>query len=142
VLRAVADTNIVVSALLWRGTPHQLFSLTESGEIAFYTSRALIEELADVLPRRKLARAVRATGKSVQQLVSEYAAIAQLVQPRALPAPVIARDPDDDQVLSCALGARAQLIVSGDKDVRDLRAYRRIRIVDPAQALAIVRARR
>jgi len=137
VLRAVADTNIVVSALLWRGAPHRLFGRIESAEIAFYTSRVLIAELADVLPRRKLARAVRATGKSVERLVSEYEAIAQLVKPRALRAPV-SRDPDDDHVLACALGARAQLIVSGDMDLRILKTYRGIRIASPAEALELV----
>lgn len=138
-LRAVADTNIVVSALLWRGTPHRLFGAIESAEISFFTSRALFEELVDVLSRRKLARAVRATGKSTEQLLSEYAEIAQLVQPRALSAPVIVRDPDDDRVLACALAARAHIIVSGDKHLRDLGAYRTIRIVSPAEALAIIR---
>ncbi|MEO8716639.1 MAG: PIN domain-containing protein [Burkholderiales bacterium] len=48
-LRAVADTNVVVSALLWRGAPHRLFSRIESERICFYTSRALIAELAGVL---------------------------------------------------------------------------------------------
>jgi putative PIN family toxin of toxin-antitoxin system len=139
--RAVADTNVVVSALLWRGAPHRLFGLIDSAEISFYTSRALFEELAGVLSRRKLARAVHATGKRPGQLLSEYAAIAQLVRARALSAPVIARDPDDDQVLTRALAARAHIIVSGDKHLRDLNAYRTIRIVSPAEALAIIQTR-
>lgn len=61
--RTVVDTNVVVSALLWRGTPHKLFSLVESEDILLFTSRELVSELTDVLARRKLARAVRATGK-------------------------------------------------------------------------------
>lgn len=59
-LRIVADTNTVVSALLWRGAPHRLFEMTETAEISFYTSRALVEELAEVLTHRKLTRAVKA----------------------------------------------------------------------------------
>ena len=136
-LRAVADTNVVVSALLWRGAPHRLFSQVEPERILFYTSRALVAELAGVLARRKLARAVRATGKSVPTLVSEYQALVRLVEPRGLAAPV-SRDPDDDAVIACAVAARAQLIVSGDKDLRALRAYRSIRIASPAEALQLV----
>lgn len=136
-LRAVADTNVVVSALLWRGVPHRLFGRVESGRIDFYSSRALLAELEGVLARRKLARAVRATGGSVPTLVAEYRALARLVTPRALAAPA-SRDPDDDAVIACALGARAHLIVSGDKDLRALGAYGSIRIVSPAAALDLI----
>ncbi len=137
VLRAVADTNVVVSALLWRGTPHRLFGLVETEEILLFTSRALVSELTDVLARRKLARAVRATGKSVEALVSEYVALARLVKPRRLRTP-ISRDPDDDAVVACALAARANLIVSGDQDLRVLRRYGAIRIASPAEAIQLL----
>jgi len=137
VLRLVADTNTVVSALLWRGAPHRLFEALETAELSFYTSRALVDELADVLTRRKLARAVKATEKSVEALLAEYEGFAQLVEPRPLRRPV-GRDPDDEAVIACALAARADLIVSGDHDLRVLKNYRRIRIVNAAEALRII----
>lgn len=136
-LRVVVDTNVVVSALLWRGTPHKLFGLVESEDILLFTSRALVSELTDVLARRKLARAVRATGKSVEALVSEYVMLARLVKPRRLRTRV-SRDPDDDAVIACALAARASLIVSGDQDLRALRTYGAIRIASPAEALQLL----
>ena len=71
-MRVVADTNTVVSALLWRGSPHRLIAAIEDYPIAFYTSRALLDEFARVLIRSKLARAIRATGKTTAQLVTEY----------------------------------------------------------------------
>lgn len=135
-LRAVADTNVVVSALLWRGAPHRLFGRIEPEQIELYSSRALLAELESVLARRKLARAVRATGKTPSALMSEYRALVQLVAPRALPAP-FSRDPDDDAVIACAVAARAHLVVSGDKDLRSLRAYGAIRILGPAEALQL-----
>lgn len=135
-LRAVVDTNVVVSALLWRGAPHKLFGLVESEDILLFTSRALVSELSDVLARRKIARAVRATGKNADALVAEYAALTRLVKPRRLRARV-SRDPDDDAVIACALAARASLIVSGDQDLRALRSYGAIRIASPAEALQL-----
>jgi len=139
VLRLVADTNTVVSALLWHGAPHRLFEAIEREELSFYASRALVDELADVLARRKLARAVRASGKSVSALVAGYEKLVQLVQPRPLRRRV-GRDPDDEAVIACALAARASLIVSGDKDLLVLKTYRRIRIVSAVEALRIVRS--
>jgi len=137
VLRLVADTNTVVSALLWHGAPHRLFEAIETEELSFYASRALVDELVDVLARRKLARAVKASGKSATALVAEYQALVQLVQPRALHRPV-GRDPDDEAVIACALAAHADLIVSGDQDLLVLKTYRRIRIVSAADALRVV----
>lgn len=138
-LRIVADTNIVVSALLWHGAPHRLFQTIEPEEISFYASRALVDELADVLTRRKLARAIKASGKTVSELIAQYEGLVQLVAPRALRRP-IGRDPDDEAVIACALAARADLIVSGDKDLRVLKTYRRIRIVSATEALRIITA--
>lgn len=137
-LRIVADTSIVVSALLWRGTPHHLFAAIETEEISFYSSRALVDELADVLARRKLGRAVKASGESVSTLVAEYEGLVQLVEPHALRRP-IGRDSDDEAILTCALAARADLIVSGDRDLRVLKTFQRIRIVNATEALAIIR---
>ena len=112
-LRLVADTNTVVSALLWHGAPHRLFEAIETEELEFYASRALVDELADVLRRRKLAHAVRASGKSVLALA----------------------------VIACALAARADFIVSGDDDLLVLKAYRRTHIVNAAEALTIIASR-
>jgi hypothetical protein len=52
---------------------------------------------------------------------------------RALDVPRVARDPDDDHVLACALAATAELIVSGDLALLALTAYERIPIVTPAR---------
>lgn len=139
-LKLVADTSTVVSALLWRGAPHRLFEAIGTEELSFYSSRELIDELADVLGRRKLARAIHASGKSASALVAEYEKLAQLVRPRALRRPV-SRDPDDEAVIACAAAARANLIVSGDQDLLVLKAYRRIRIVNAAEALGIIASR-
>jgi putative PIN family toxin of toxin-antitoxin system len=139
--RLVADTNTVVSALLWRGAPHRLFQAAEAEELSFYASRALIDELADVLARRKLAAAVKAGGKSVSALLAEYEALVELVRPRQLPRRV-GRDPDDEAVLACAAAARADLIVSGDQDLLVLKTYRRMRIVSANEALAFIRQTR
>jgi putative PIN family toxin of toxin-antitoxin system len=86
------------------------------------------------VPRHKLQRAVRATGKSAQRLLQEYEAIARIVKPGGLPARV-SRDPDDDAVLACAVAARADFIVTGDKDLLGLRAYRAIAILSASEAL-------
>ena len=52
------------------------------------------------------------------------------------------RDPDDDQVLACASAAQAQLIVTRDKDLLDLRQYQSIPILASAEALQRIEAQK
>lgn len=59
-----------------------------------------------------------------------------IVRPAALEP--ITRDPDDDHVLAAALGAEAQLIVSGDRDLLDLKTFRSIPILATREALALI----
>jgi predicted nucleic acid-binding protein len=49
----------------------------------------------------------------------------------------VCRDPNDDMVLECAVAAGAQCVVSGDKDLLVLNPYNGIRIVSPAEFLAL-----
>ena len=136
-MRFAADTNTIVSALLWRGSPHRLIAAMDDYPIDFYTSRVLIDEFADVLPRRKLAKAIRATGKTPAQLIAEYEGFVTVVMPASIRRTVL-NDADDDAVLACALAANADLIVSGDAHLLNLKRYHGMRIVAAAEALAIV----
>lgn len=48
----------------------------------------------------------------------------------------VCRDPDDDAIIECAVNAKAELIISGDKDLLTLKQYDHIRIITPRQYLA------
>lgn len=134
-MRLVLDTNVLVSAFLWQGLPGRLIELAIEKEVEVFTSRALVEELSEVLHRKKLAKPVAATGATAAQMVRDFRRLAHVVTARKLAQPA-SRDPDDDAVLACALAARADLIVSGDDDLLALQTFQDIPIVTPAQALA------
>ena len=134
-MRFVLDTNTVISGLLWKGTEHRLLAAAgERSDIVLYASPWLLAELADVLSRSKLAQAVAASSLSPEALMSRYLDVVLVVAPADI-APVVRTDPDDDQVLACALAARADLIVSGDPDLRNLKSYQGIPIVAAAEGL-------
>ncbi len=138
-LRVVADTNVIVSAALWGRIPGQLIAAAVAGDIELFTSQALLDELAEVITRKKLAKAVARTGQGAEQIVDNYRRLAHRVTSRRLTAQ-IARDADDDQVLACALAAHADLIVSGDRDLSDLKEFRGVPIVRPAEAVRRIKA--
>lgn len=140
-MRLVVDTNVVVSALLWQGPPHLLFRAAQEHELEFFTSRVLLDELEEVLARRKLERAVRSIGSRCSALFSDYQELAQLVTP-AQTRRIILADIDDDAVIACALAASADLIVSGDKRLRNLKTFQGIPIVTADAAGSALSAKR
>ena len=136
-MRLVVDTNVLVSAFLWQGTPSRLIELAGEKECQLFTSRVLIDELAGVLQRKKLAKQVQATGLTAAQMLRNYQRLATTVTVRQL-AQQVSRDVDDDAVLACALVAQADLVVSGDADLLVLKQFQGIRIVTAAQAVKVV----
>jgi uncharacterized protein len=133
-VRVVLDTNVVVSGFLWGGVPRQLLQAAREKKLQLYTSTALLLELSDTLGRAKFARKLAAAQLSIDQLVERYALLTTVVHPVAI-ASTILDDPDDDQVLACALAARAELIVSGDRHLLDLKEHQGVRIVRVAEAV-------
>ena len=134
-MRVVLDTNIVVSALVWGGTPDRLIQAAIDGEIDLLTSPALMDELRDVLARPHVVTRLEQNRSTVAQALALYERLALQVSPLATPR-IVVDDVDDDHVLACALAAGADLIVSGDKKhLLPLGSYQAIPIVTAAEAL-------
>ena len=133
-MRAVIDTNVLLSGLLWHGQPHALLEHARAGTLAVVSSPALLAELADVIGRAKFDAILVRSNTTREQALAEMRQLAEVIEPPPLAQPVC-RDPDDDEVLALAVAAQVDLIVSGDEDLLVLQAFERIPIVTPAQAL-------
>lgn len=103
--------------------------------IEIVSSVVLLAELRNVLWRNKFSRRLAHQGFTGDRVFSDYMALVTIVAP-ALITPTIARDPSDDAVLAAALGAGADLIVSGDAHLLNLKSFQRIDIVTAAAANA------
>jgi len=136
-MRVVLDTNIIVSAaldtqahLVPHGRPSLCVVLALSGVVTLVASPELLAEYAAVLARPRF--------KLPPQLVRDYLASIRARTTIAAPAPIpvgLVTDPNDTHVLACAIGGRADFLVTGN--VRDFPAhYRRTRIVRPAEFVA------
>ena len=136
-MRAVIDTNVLLSGLLWRGAPHALIEHVQAGTLAMVSSPTLLAELDEVIGRAKFDEILGRSNTSRERSLAEMRQLAEVIVPPPLPQPVC-RDPDDDHVLACALAAQADLIVSGDADLLNLREYQSIRIVSAAEALRLI----
>jgi putative PIN family toxin of toxin-antitoxin system len=125
--RAVFDTNVLISAYLWPGTPRRALEVVRSGDCTLVTADAAVEEFVRVLGSRKFGLSPQEIAPFVHDLMS----FATLVVPKR-EVRVITKDPTDNLFLSIALEGDCTVIVSGDHHLLDLRTYRRIRIVTAA----------
>jgi putative PIN family toxin of toxin-antitoxin system len=133
VLRVVVDTNILVSAtIIPHGAPARILQAVLAGRIQLVSSPFLLGEYRDVISRPRITRKYVLLSARRDDLL-------RFMQTKALLVPgipsesVIASDPDDDAVLSCAVEGGASYIVSGDPHLQDLNEYAGIRILSPRE---------
>lgn len=136
-MRVVLDTNTVISGFLWGSYPRQILDLVRNQQIEIYTSSPLIEELLDVLSRPKFAQRLLAViQETPEALVNNYINLVQIVEIHIVEK-IIINDPDDDQVLACAVSSSADYIISGDQDLLTLKLYQNIPIVTAREFMTI-----
>jgi putative PIN family toxin of toxin-antitoxin system len=129
-LRVVFDTNVLISAFVFPGgAPETAYRAALSGKVTLVTSPPLLAELARVLADR-----FGWEDTMVETAVGQVARIGTVVRPREKVS-VIRRDPDDDRVLEAAREGSADVIVSGDRHLLDLRSWEGVRIVRVAEFL-------
>jgi len=139
-MRAVLDTNVVVSALIWGGIPFALLEAATEGHIDLVTSPALLAELAEVLNRPHLSTRLQRVRGSVQEALGFYAAFTVSVTPASVPR-TVPDDPDDDHVIAAAMAASADIIASGDRHLLSIGTHQGIQILRPAEMLASITGR-
>ena len=137
-MKAVADTNVLISGLLWSGPSASLLDRGASRLIGLVTSKEILTELEEVLSRPHLVERLRLRGQTVAGIMQTYRAVAQIVEPAQVELPAALRDPKDLHVLRCAVGARVDAIVTGDRDLLVLKEFADIPIVTPRQFLASI----
>jgi len=101
-------------------------------------SPQILEELARALFYERLRKSRWMSEEAVLTLLQSLAQGSLHVSGEV--AVEASRDPEDDKFLAAALEARAAYIVSGDKHLLALKAYKGVRIITPAQFLRVLRA--
>lgn len=113
-MKVLLDTNIVVSALLFNGTPRALLRGLYHAPFQLWTSTPLLRELLSVLRREKLRNAVESTGQTPEMIATTYASRTIIVPEAGLPSQRFAADPDDAPVVATARAAKVDWLITGD----------------------------
>jgi len=127
-LKVTLDTNIIVSALIFGGNSKRIIEKLTRREFTAYTSPQLVSELIDVLLKK-----FNFSKKMIVLLEAQIITLFNMVYPTETIS--IVRDIDDNRKLEVAVESKSSIIVSGDKDLLDLKKYESIKIVSPKDFL-------
>lgn len=130
--RIVADTNVLISGFSFAGKPEEILKLVQEKKIQPIISSALIAELEEVVSKKSVIS--EGDLPRVREFIHEYFA---LVSPKKN-LTIVDRDPDDNRVLEAAVEGDCEYIITGDRDLLDLKRYKNIKIVSPAEFLELI----
>lgn len=128
--KVVVDTNIVVSAFGWDAKPEEILKMIEGGKLINYVSIGMLEELRRVVsyPKLKIPR-------NEQSEIIEYVFENSEIITPSKRVEIIKEDPSDNEILSCAIEASVDYIITGDRHLLKLKKLKDILILTPDEFL-------
>lgn len=123
----VLDTNIYISAFIFKGKARDVLDIAIENKVDIYISEDILNEIKNVLQRKKFSL----TNAYIHSILSEIEAITNLVFPENK-INDICRDRDDHIILECAEKSLADFIITGDQDLLVLKKYLKTKILSPS----------
>ena len=140
-MRAVLDTNVVVSGVIKKEGPSgqilRLF-LQEQKFIAV-TSLDILAEIRAVLGREKIRKYHTWTDEQIDTFVA-FLYAQSVVTEGLLTVNIITTDSEDNKFLACAQEGNADYLVTGDDDLLQVNSYEGTRIIPPAAFLSTLKS--
>jgi putative PIN family toxin of toxin-antitoxin system len=130
-MRVVLDANQFISAVLVPvGHPAQILQAWREGRFELVVSPPILAEIRHILLYPRLQRKHGWGEKEIDEFLIGITSAATIT-PGSFFIQAVPDDPTDDKYIACALEARAEYIVSGDKHLTQLESYQNIAIVTP-----------
>jgi putative PIN family toxin of toxin-antitoxin system len=125
-VRAVFDTNVLIAAFLTEGLCSGLLIRARKQAFNLVLCDDIIREFEGILSKK-----FKLTSTDISEILSIVSEAASEILHKLGPIPNICRDPNDDMIISCAIDATADYIVTGDEDLLILKRYKDIVIINP-----------
>tara|TARA_Y100000310_G_scaffold344610_1_gene458279 strand:+ start:301 stop:723 length:423 start_codon:yes stop_codon:yes gene_type:complete len=135
-IKVVLDTNIIISAVLSSdGNPAKIFEMLLSEKIQNFTTTEIIEEITGVLNRPRISKRLNFGEKEF--ILNNFNQFSTLINP-IIKLMEIKEDPDDNKFLECAISAHVHYIISGDYHLLNVKEFKGIPIVRPAEFVQLM----
>lgn len=134
-MRLVLDTNVFISGIFWDGNYcSQLIDKWKNKEIELISSPEIVEELIEILRNFRIPMPEDMIEDQKNLILKN----AILIEPSSK-IDAIKEDPDDNKFIEAAIDGEADLIVSQDGHLLNLKEHRGIRIVNPDEAIKLLK---
>ena len=134
-MRIVVDTNVLISAIISTDSVPALAVDLVFRHHKFLSSLDTQDELQRVLNKPRFSRYLTTRAKDWFTMIrteADFIVITDHV--------IACRDPKDDKFLELAVDGKADIIISGDKDLLSMTSYRNTRIITPAEFMNTLHA--
>lgn len=133
-IKAVLDTNVYISALNFGGIPYNILEKAIEGKFKLFISEEIITEVLAVS-----AKKFNYSDQRLKQVSLFLRDISVIVQPK-ITINIIKRFPADNRIIECAVGVKADYLVTGDKKhILPLKKYKSTRIITPEEFYTIIK---
>jgi putative PIN family toxin of toxin-antitoxin system len=137
-MRAVVDTNVALSGLLWHGPPNQILEWAREGNVEILACEETTAELSRVLRYERFTQRLSMLEVSPAEILAYFMNLVLFVPtPEFIPEQII-EDPFDNLFLALASENKVHLIISGDSHLLELKEYNHIQIVTPSEACRVI----
>lgn len=123
--KAVIDTNVFISAFGWGGRPLEVIGLLEREEIRNCVSEEIFNELFVTLSYPKLSFSIKLQTEILEFVLAHSDFYVPEENIRLTP------DPKDNKFIECALSAKANFIITGDKGLLSVKQFKGVNIITP-----------
>ena len=127
----VLDTNIIISAIGFGGKPRKILNLVLENHISVVTSPILLVELEDII-FKKFPLLAGSFERINRQIKKKF----KIVRPKT--SLYVLKDEPDNRVLEAALEGESQYIITGDKELLNLKSFKTIKIITADEFLAVL----
>ncbi|MGE3270822.1 MAG: putative toxin-antitoxin system toxin component, PIN family [Chloroflexota bacterium] len=137
-IRAVLDTNTLVSGLLVPGgMPARIVLAAFADQFLCFSSDAIVAEVLATLRRPRIQRKYQLDAATISR-VTTFLSSDPVRVPLTVAVHGAASHPEDDLILATALSARADYLVTGDRQLQALGSYQGVQIVSPRTFLGVL----
>ena len=127
-MRAVFDTNVLIAAFATEGICTKLLIRGRAQQFHLIASPFILKEFERIVIKK-----LDATKVEAQEALNLITEAAYLIVNHKQDIAGLCRDADDNNILACAVEAKADYIVTGDADLLELKKFRGIPIVTPRE---------
>jgi len=122
-MSVVLDSNVWISAFIFRGRPLELVEMGLDRLVDIAVSQSIIDETLRVMNDKFHAKPI-----VLESALFIMTTSARMVEP-VIQVKAVREDPNDDHVVSCAIAAGAEAIITGDKHLLRMSSYEGIKML-------------